>query len=233
MSNPFDRRGGRGSGRVVPLEKVKEIVSQRDRLADEVERLRERKQNLEEALESARGRLDELERRAEEAEARAGDLEAELENRDSSDADDLDERSALESKVRELRDDLERIRSRSDEVDEAARREERIRLLADLGTVLDSIQRGLSMQPDGPAKEGLEAIRSQVLDFFERHGATLVGEEGDVFDPEVHEAVDVTRDPQCDERTVTDVHRPGVVLEDGRLVLPARVAVRSPDSPSR
>lgn len=233
MSSPFDRRGGRGSGRVVPLEKVKEIVSQRDRLAEEVERLRERKKELEGALDSARDRLDELENRAEEAEARAGDLETRLEENESSDDDELDERSALEQKVRELRDDLERVRRRSDEVDDAARREERIRLLADLGAVLDSIHRGLSMQPEGAGREGLLAIRSQVLDFFERHGASVVGEQDEPFDPEIHEAVDVTHDPSCEQRTVTAVHRPGVVLEDGTVVLPARVEVRAPASDSR
>jgi len=238
MSSPWKTNARGSSSRVVPLEKARAIAEERDRLASEVERLRGRVRELEGLLESERGERatesedrEQLRRRAEEAEERVRELKEYIDEELSAQEDvpEPSQEEELTEKLRErvasLQNEIKRLRRRSDEIEEEARRQERIRILSGLGNALESIERGLSMQPEGPEREGLEAIYSQLLEFLRREGAMLTGEAGDEMSPELHEALEVVEDTEAESGTIVEVARRGVVLEDGTVVLPAKVRV--------
>lgn len=224
--NPRRRSG------VVPIETARKIARQRDELLEEVKRLRREKQELAEGRREDPEEIEAFEKRAEEAEAKAEQLEAELEKlRDLNEADEAgdEEKSErigqLERRVANLTDDLRRVRSRAEKSAEEARREERMRLLSELGDVLDSVEQGLTMVAGEAEREGLEAIYAQLKDFFRREGASLTGEVGTEFDPRLHEAIQAVETAEYEPGVITDVARHGIVLEDGSVVLPAKVRV--------
>ncbi len=223
MTYSHDGKSRAGSGGVVSLEKAREIARQRDRFAEEVERLRRENRQLSEARREA-----EHEARAlrEELEAREDRREEFAEPTGSDEKTAAEQRvDRLESRIEGLTGDLERVRRKSEGVETAARREERVRLLAGLAAVLESIEQGLSMASTDSEREGLEAIYSQIVDYLRREGAELVGEVGGRMDPRRHEAVDVVEAPDRASSEIVEVVRHGIALEDGRIALPARVRV--------
>lgn len=99
------------------------------------------------------------------------------------------------------------------------------RLLQELASVRDSVSRALDADPgaSGPWHDGLLAIQSKVDGVLAREGATLLGHVAERFDPKIHEAVGTAAG-----------HTPGVILsivssglrlQDGTVVMPARVIV--------
>jgi molecular chaperone GrpE len=62
---------------------------------------------------------------------------------------------------------------------------------------------------------------------FERYGVAPVGNVGEAFDPNIHEAVVRLPDPEATSDTVADVIEGGYTLGE-RLIRPAKVAVSVP-----
>lgn len=73
----------------------------------------------------------------------------------------------------------------------------------------------------------LELVAQKIQGGFERFGLRVVGEKGDVFDPNFHEALVQLPSPDVTVNTVADVIEPGYALGD-RLVRAAKVAVHVP-----
>lgn len=233
MTYPY-RRGRRGGSRkVVPLEKAKQIARERDRLVEEVEKLRRQKEEISSELQEARADRETLKERVARTESRVQELVEQLEaesdvektQKREDEVEDTELVARLKERLEKLHADLDRVRDKSERVADEARRNERMRLLAGLGDVVDSVERGLSMQPEGPVRDGLKAIRSQLLEFLSREGATLTGEVGKEMDPRLHEAIDVVDAPEFESGDIVEIARPGVLLEDGSVVLPAKVKV--------
>ena len=90
--------------------------------------------------------------------------------------------------------------------------------------VYDDVERALSMGTDDPAKliPGMQAVQNKVLSVFAGLGLEATGREGETFDPQWHEAIQVVPGDE-DDRIVT-VYQLGFRLGD-RLVRPARVVV--------
>lgn len=74
----------------------------------------------------------------------------------------------------------------------------------------------------------LELIAQKLHAAFARYGLRSVGEKGEVFDPNLHEAVVQLPTPGVTVNTVADVIEPGYALGD-RLLRAAKVAVAVPD----
>lgn len=245
MSHPFDNGPGRRSNKVVSLETARKIARQRDRLAQELEKLRKENAHLKrenkrlsEAQQDSGSDARAMRQRAEEAEQGVRDLRERIEELEKSLRDNRKTRESrektgdliprLKQRIETLQNDLERVRDQADQTADRASREERVRLLANLGQVLDSVERGLSMQAEGPWRQGLMAIHAQILNFFRSEGATLTGQVGETLDPTVHEAVEAVDagDLQGVEAgEIVEVQRHGVLLEDGTQVRPAQVKV--------
>ena len=73
----------------------------------------------------------------------------------------------------------------------------------------------------------LELVAQKIRTGFERFGVAAVGEVGEAFDPNRHEAIAKLPTPGATSETVADVIEIGYVLGD-RLLRPAKVAVAAP-----
>ena len=239
------RQGGRLDGHAAELQRTRRrasaLASERDALAEELQALSEGREDLAERLRAAEAERGVLRRRLRAAEAereavaerlRAAEAEREAvaerpraereapraSPREASDADE---------RVKRLVADLANVRRHRDEAIAAGIRAERSRLLAGVAQLRDSLQRALDMHPDpdSPWYAGLVATLHQLDQLLTREGATLVGAPGEPFNPHIHEAVATASQPGVPEGLILELHRPGLVLEDGSLVRPAQVVV--------
>lgn len=78
------------------------------------------------------------------------------------------------------------------------------------------------------AGSSLELVAQKLHAAFARYGLRAVGEKGEAFDPNIHEAVVQLPTPGVTVNTVADVIEPGYALGD-RLLRAAKVAVAVPD----
>lgn len=124
------------------------------------------------------------------------------------------------------RAEMDNLRKRVVREVETTRRYAGERVIADLLPVADSLEQGLSaLTADGPAREGMELTRRQLLVALERHGVAQVDPAGQAFDPALHEAIS-TR-PAADgqpDGTVVEVLQKGYRMHD-RTLRPALVVV--------
>ena len=101
-------------------------------------------------------------------------------------------------------------------------------VLADLLPSLDNFELALGYGKDNEAcremLQGLEMTHKLLLDALAAHGLEKVGQEGELFNPEIHEAM--TREPREDMEPghVSQLFQPGYKLGD-RLLRPAKVVV--------
>ncbi|HET6173739.1 MAG TPA: nucleotide exchange factor GrpE [Gaiellales bacterium] len=89
---------------------------------------------------------------------------------------------------------------------------------------LDSVERALAMTPEGPVQAGLRSVLEQMDAILVRNDVRRVGEPGERFDPERHEAVAVRESEEVPDRTVVDVARSGFAVGD-HVLRPAQVVV--------
>ena len=73
----------------------------------------------------------------------------------------------------------------------------------------------------------LELVAQKLRGGFDRFGLKQIGEKGEPFDPNLHEAVVQLPSPDVTVNTIADVIEPGYTLGE-RLVRPAKVAVSVP-----
>jgi molecular chaperone GrpE len=130
----------------------------------------------------------------------------------------------MEDRLKRALADLDNYRKRSaKEIDRRVMENRDSMLLAWLEAV-DSIDRALQMDPDGPGSDGLRAVLEQMESILARYGVTRIGEPGERFDPERHEAIAVRETDEAPDRTVLDVARSGYASGD-RVLRPAHVVV--------
>ncbi|HEV3282814.1 MAG TPA: nucleotide exchange factor GrpE [Solirubrobacteraceae bacterium] len=140
-----------------------------------------------------------------------------------------DELARIEDRYRRALADLDNYRKRATREVDRRVAEAREAALRDWLLVVDSVERAIGMEPDGPCYDGLRAILQQIDMVLDRQGAKRIGDLGDTFDPERHEAVAVRASEDVPERTVVEVQRSGVAQGD-RVIRPAQVVVaRAPE----
>lgn len=97
----------------------------------------------------------------------------------------------------------------------------------------DNLARALESVPDEEREknavlsnlyEGIQMTETGLLKAFEKNGLVRYGEVGDVFDPNLHEALFEYPDPEKEAGTVGQVMKKGFSLND-RVVRPAEVGV--------
>lgn len=160
-----------------------------------------------------------------EAEASADDLQAQLQAAREEAAQNYDKylRALAES---------ENMRKRLERLYEERMWEQKRNLLSRFLEVADNLERALSYV-DSPTglREGLKATYAQLQGFLREQGITSIPAVGEVFDPNVHEAVEITPG-QGDELVITEEYRKGYQCGD-RLLRPARVQVTHSNNHSR
>ena len=130
----------------------------------------------------------------------------------------------LDDRFKRARADLDNYRKRTAKDVERLVAERTDALIGDWLEVADSVGRALAMDSEGAVGEGLRAVRDQIESTLARQGVERVGEVGDAFDPERHEAVDVRAATDVPDRTIVEVIRPGYVRGE-RVLRPALVTV--------
>lgn len=148
--------------------------------------------------------------------------------------------AALTEERDQLRDRLLRVMADSENLRKRAERDRReaehyggTRLARDLLPVYDNLNRALSAVGDeqrdvaGSVIEGIELTLRELLNVFSKHGVTVVKpEEGDQFDPQMHQAMFEAPVPGTTAGQIIQVMTEGFLLHD-RLLRPAQVGVSS------
>lgn len=92
--------------------------------------------------------------------------------------------------------------------------------------VVDNLERGLQASEQAGADEsvleGLRLTHKSLLSVLERNGVVAVGEVGESFNPDLHEAVGIF--PDADKDTIGQVLQKGYTLNE-RSIRPAMVLV--------
>ncbi len=112
------------------------------------------------------------------------------------------------------------------ERDRAANRESVIaEVVRTLLPAIDDLSRA---ETHGDLKgSALELVAQKLRGAFEKYGLRQVGEKGEAFDPNFHEALAQLPSPDVTVNTIADVIEPGYALGD-RLIRAAKVAVHVP-----
>jgi molecular chaperone GrpE len=145
----------------------------------------------------------------------------------------------LEQARAEAADHYDRLLRTAAELDNLRKRTARIRVearedalrdvLLGIAPVLDNLNRALAQDTQDAAalRQGVELIRTQLLEVLKAQGFTPIQAVGEPFDPNLHEAM---------LELASDVHPPGTVIDqtetgymlNTKLVRPARVIVSKP-----
>jgi len=129
------------------------------------------------------------------------------------------------------RPDFENYRKRTQRDLVEERRHAHSEFARSLLPVLDNLQRALAAawkQADKePLIQGVDLVRSQMLELFGRFAITPINALGQPFDPHLHEAVQQLPRDDVSPGTVVEVLEPGYLLHE-RVLRPARVGVAAP-----
>ena len=139
--------------------------------------------------------------------------------------------SDAEARLAERTADLQRLqaeyanyRKRVDR-DRAAVREQAVATaLTGLLPVLDAIDQA---REHGELSGGFKSVADSLSSALGKLGLVAYGENGDAFDPKIHEALTHTYSPDVTEDTCVEIFQPGYKVGD-RILRPARVAVAEP-----
>ncbi|MBZ9752054.1 nucleotide exchange factor GrpE [Deinococcus sp. HMF7604] len=140
-------------------------------------------------------------------------------------ADELEKENAdLKGRLARLAADFENYRRRTQEDVQAAQGQGVSKAAEALMPVYDDMDRAVTMGAADPAKlvPGMQAVQGKILNVFSGLGLEVTGKEGEAFDPQWHEALQVVAGDEDD--VIVQVYQLGFRMGD-RLVRPARVVV--------
>ncbi|MCZ6778376.1 MAG: nucleotide exchange factor GrpE [Acidobacteria bacterium] len=143
--------------------------------------------------------------------------------------------AALLDRLKRLQAEYENYRKRVERVRVEHREQANAKLVLEILPVLDSFERALKDRSTDAADEfstGVQLIERQLREVLDRAGLELIQAAGDMFDPEIHEAVAATHDPAATPGKILDVFEQGYRFK-GRLLRPARVRVAAAEDMKR
>ena len=197
-------------------------------MVEEVNGLQEKKEEMQERAEQ--------EETAQSSEEEAAQNDAEP----SADTDDEAEEeheenpvAVLEAELKEKSDrilrlqaDFENFRRRTAKEKEELTAVITQNMLTDLLPLLDNFERAMMVeQTDIEAfQKGVEMIFSQLREVMEKHGLEKIEAEGQVFDPNLHQAVMRVENPDVEDGMITQVLQQGYRAK-GRVIRPSMVQV--------
>lgn len=131
----------------------------------------------------------------------------------------LRERAELDNQRKRLARDVDMARKFANE-----------RLLSELLPVLDSLDAGLATTGDDASalRAGLDLTMKQLLKVAGDNGLVVVNPVGEVFNPDLHQAISQADAAGAEPGTVLQVFQKGYLLND-RLLRPALVVVARHD----
>ncbi|MEN9503564.1 MAG: nucleotide exchange factor GrpE [Pseudomonadota bacterium] len=121
--------------------------------------------------------------------------------------------------------ELANQRRRTDKQVEDAHKYAVQKFVESLIPVVDSLEMGLQAQGDiAQIREGMQLTLKQFESVMEKFNIEAVGNAGDAFNPEHHQAVSMQPHPEYENNTLSLVMQKGYLL-NGRVVRPAMVMV--------
>ena len=99
-------------------------------------------------------------------------------------------------------------------------------MLSELLATLDDIDRAAE---HGELTGGFKSVADQLINTTTKLGLEKYGEDGDEFDPQIHEALMHETSAEVTVPTATKILQPGYKFKE-RVLRPARVAVTDPES---
>ncbi|WP_291424909.1 nucleotide exchange factor GrpE [Deinococcus sp.] len=148
------------------------------------------------------------------------DMMTKLQRYDELEAENAD----LKGKLGRLAADFEGYRNRTAAESAEAQSRGVSKAAEALMPVYDDMERAVSLGVDDPAKliPGMQAVQNKILTIFGTLGLETTGREGETFDPQWHEAIQVVEGEEDDK--IVQTYQLGFKMGD-RLVRPARVVV--------
>jgi molecular chaperone GrpE len=144
------------------------------------------------------------------------------------------ERDDLKDQLLRRRADFENYRRRVERDREQATVDARAQILTGLLPTVDNFERALSAPAGGDdraLREGVELIYRNLMTFLDSQGVVVKDPTGEMFDPQVHQALSHEPVPGAADGTIVDVFRKGYFLKE-RLLRPAMVKVaKGADAP--
>lgn len=145
-------------------------------------------------------------------------------------AESVDNKAEIEDMRLRMAAEMDNFKKRLRREHEEQMRYASERVLSDLLPALDNldlaIQYGTQHEACKDMMQGIEMTRKQLLDAVARSGLVSVGETGEQFNPEIHEAIGVEDRPDLEKGMVSRVLQRGYKLND-RLMRPAKVMVNN------
>ena len=143
--------------------------------------------------------------------------------------------AALQAKLEEeenrylrLRADYDNLNRRSKLDREASEKYRAQKLLTDLLPVLDNFERALQVEVSSEEAislyKGIEMVYKTLIDATEKEGLNVIAAAGEVFDPNVHQAVMQEQDSELEAGVVVRELQKGYILKE-RVLRPAMVSV--------
>lgn len=86
--------------------------------------------------------------------------------------------------------------------------------VAELLPIIDNLERAIAAAEDSPMKSGVEMVLTQALKAFENLNVFPVGNPGEAFDPQIHNAVMHVDDESLGENVIAEVFQKGYKLGD-------------------
>lgn len=161
----------------------------------------------------------------------------ELESEESAETPDLQkELEAAQKEVLYQKAEFDNYRKRILREQDQAIKFANERLVRELPTIVDLLERGLNHGKKISAKgtpieaefqsflSGIDMTHRELIQLLGRFGVEFVGKAGDKFDPNLHEAVSQLETTEDKAETVLEVMQKGCLFH-GRLLTPARVIV--------
>ena len=148
-------------------------------------------------------------------------------------AEEEDPVAALDAELKEKSDrilrlqaDFENFRRRTAKEKEELTAVITQNMLTDLLPLLDNFERAMTVeQTDIEAfQKGVEMIFTQLREVMEKHGLEKIEAEGQVFDPNLHQAVMRVENPDVEDGMITQVLQQGYRAK-GRVIRPSMVQV--------
>lgn len=185
-------------------------------------------------------RQEELEEeKVDTAEETAEDTAEETENEENTESTEESAEQSEEDKLKaELADTKDKYLRLMAEYDNFRKRSAKERLdisasvkadtLSDILPVLDNFERALGTETQDEAyKQGIEMIFKQFSDALTKLGIEVIDPVGEVFDPNIANAVNQIEDPELGENVVAQVFQKGYRIGD-KVIRYAMVVVANP-----
>lgn len=138
--------------------------------------------------------------------------------------------AAQKEEVLRAHAEVQNARRRAEQDVEKAHKFGQEKLVGELLTVIDNLERALDAVPDRndpqvqALYQGVELTLKSFLDALGKYSVEAIDPEGEPFDPQRHEAMTMQENDEVEPNTVVAVMQKGYTLH-GRVIRPARVIV--------